>query len=409
MDFLLFSLSIGMFGTLFFALFVVFALRKPDFKAAHYMAGAFFCGVATLGLYEIIDFLERWNLRHLIEASLWLGTLLVTMALGERVGWKPRWSTNLAMFAFGLIMLTLVPRLWKYAILDIAQAVVLCQIILPFFKQRTSVINKITFWFIICSILFLIVRAATAVFDIYPAIFNSTQEFHLALTMLSTALFGLITGNIVCFSIAYDIIQIHSSAAMTDPLTGLLNRRGMAEITECEGDKGRQIDVSGRAILIFDIDYFKSINDEYGHEVGDEVLIKIAATVADLIKYHGHCARTGGEEFSILFNSESTAAAFVVSEHLRVAIALITHENLPHDRKVTVSMGLAFVREGEAMKRATRRADAALYAAKDAGRNRLRIADGDNLPDSVDSMSLPNAQVSHYNLARANKTLRGLG
>jgi len=160
--------------------------------------------------------------------------------------------------------------------------------------------------------------------------------------------------------------------ASTDELTGIANRRAFMSQLDRE--------ISGAAefgwplaVAMFDVDHFKAVNDRYGHAVGDRVLQRIAERASGAVRGGDLVGRLGGEEFGILMPGASAEDAAVVAERLREAIELPRPEDegLP---AVTVSIGIA-TREGQRDAGALlSTADAALYAAKGAGRNRVRIA-----------------------------------
>jgi diguanylate cyclase (GGDEF)-like protein/PAS domain S-box-containing protein len=160
--------------------------------------------------------------------------------------------------------------------------------------------------------------------------------------------------------------------AATDELTGIANRRAFM------GQLDREIGGAEEfgwplAVALFDVDHFKSVNDRYGHAVGDRVLQSIAARAAAVVRGGDLVGRLGGEEFGILMPGATQDEAALVAERLRVAMetAREPDESLP---LVTISVGIA-TREGQrSAAELLAAADAALYAAKGAGRNRVRIA-----------------------------------
>ncbi|MGE4267913.1 MAG: diguanylate cyclase [Deferribacterales bacterium] len=163
--------------------------------------------------------------------------------------------------------------------------------------------------------------------------------------------------------------------ATTDPLTGLYNRRYFE-------DKGAQLiaksrkDGSELAAAMFDIDFFKKINDRYGHSVGDKVLVMVAATVAKHLRKDDIFARIGGEEFVILLPNASLKDAVDISERIRRSIEFAVTEHHGERISCTVSIGVTGVGEGITnLDGLLRKADDRLYAAKGSGRNRVISAD----------------------------------
>ena len=156
-----------------------------------------------------------------------------------------------------------------------------------------------------------------------------------------------------------------------DPLTGLLNRRSLERHVDRMTSSGERF-----ALLFVDIDHFKRINDEFGHEAGDEVLRTVAERMRDGIRPGDFLGRYGGEEFLILVTGAGRESARLVAERQRKHIETMP---VPHARlsKLTVSIGAAAFDpsdQEEGTEHLLRRADLALYRAKHAGRNRVVMA-----------------------------------
>jgi diguanylate cyclase (GGDEF)-like protein len=152
--------------------------------------------------------------------------------------------------------------------------------------------------------------------------------------------------------------------ALTDPLTGLLNRRAFVEQTAL-------VAARGGTMLLLDIDRFKHVNDVHGHATGDKVLIGFADLLRLQLRSHDIIARTGGEEFSIVLPGLDVEPAKLIAERIRQACA---ETNFATGLEITVSIGIASLRAEETLVSTTARADVALYAAKNNGRNRIELA-----------------------------------
>jgi two-component system cell cycle response regulator len=163
------------------------------------------------------------------------------------------------------------------------------------------------------------------------------------------------------------------SLALTDPLTGLYNRRYLA--AHLDGMMARADESGvGPALLLFDIDRFKQVNDTYGHLAGDEVLCEIASRTLHDVRSFDLVARYGGEEFLVVMPETSLQVALVVAERLRMSIAErpFAVSGTTTMLQVTVSVGIATtLSEDDSPTELLRRADEALYAAKNNGRNRV--------------------------------------
>jgi len=159
--------------------------------------------------------------------------------------------------------------------------------------------------------------------------------------------------------------------ARTDALTGLLNRRGFEERAALELAHARR-EAHSIAVVMFDIDYFKRINDEHGHEVGDRVLARIGELLTAHARDVDVVARVGGEEFVALLPGCASSDAVVFAERVRGALAADDRAELPI---VHISAGVFSAYPPTSIEEMLQGADTALYTAKRAGRNRTAIAD----------------------------------
>jgi diguanylate cyclase (GGDEF)-like protein len=154
--------------------------------------------------------------------------------------------------------------------------------------------------------------------------------------------------------------------ARTDALTGLLNRRGFDERASLELARARR-EASSIAVVVFDIDYFKRVNDEWGHEIGDRVLARTGELLASQSRDIDVVARFGGEEFVALLPGSAGPDAEAFSERVRVALATDDHASLP---TVKLSAGILAMTAPDNVESMLQGADSALYKAKRSGRDR---------------------------------------
>jgi diguanylate cyclase (GGDEF)-like protein len=171
--------------------------------------------------------------------------------------------------------------------------------------------------------------------------------------------------------------------ALTDTLTGLPNRRALYDsIDALEQDKTFQ--GSEISVLFFDLDHFKDVNDTFGHEAGDRVLKLFAATAAEYLKGRGTIARMGGEEFAAVLPGVDAGEATETAEAIRQSFAMSAAEVDGDATCTTVSVGIASRAcapcDSSDLGALFRRADAALYAAKRSGRNRVEFAEPKGAP-----------------------------
>ncbi len=167
--------------------------------------------------------------------------------------------------------------------------------------------------------------------------------------------------------------------ATTDALTGLLNRRSF------HSQAGRVLREAQRyglpcCLVIMDVDHFKDVNDEFGHESGDRILRELTERITAGLRASDLFGRWGGEEFVLLLPHADEAAASQLVERLRATVA---DTPFAEDRHVTASFGISAHFDGEDLETVFKRADAALYEAKHGGRNRLYVHDGGRVRDEA--------------------------
>ena len=157
--------------------------------------------------------------------------------------------------------------------------------------------------------------------------------------------------------------------ASTDPLTGLYNRFKFSELYLSEYKAMIQRD-NDMSIILLDIDFFKRINDTYGHNIGDQVLIQVSHALLKTLRSIDIVCRWGGEEFVVLLPTASLDNAVYLAEKLRAHI-----EELKMDlvSKITASFGVSQVREDDEIHDVIARADKALYLAKNSGKNCVKM------------------------------------
>ncbi|MDR5873539.1 diguanylate cyclase [Halomonas sp. CUBES01] len=166
--------------------------------------------------------------------------------------------------------------------------------------------------------------------------------------------------------------------AMTDPLTGVFNRRYLQSQATNEISRGLRSNTP-LSLITIDIDHFKRINDEYGHDAGDEVLKRLTTVVSGLLRQEDLLCRVGGEEFAILLPNTAISQAEQIAERIRTTIdtheVTIEHEGDHQTLHITASFGVTHVELNETtLKAALKRADKGLYEAKETGRNRIVVS-----------------------------------
>jgi diguanylate cyclase (GGDEF)-like protein len=165
------------------------------------------------------------------------------------------------------------------------------------------------------------------------------------------------------------LFQAQEESALTDELTKLANRRSMAQRFLEEMQRARRHH-TGLAFLMVDIDHFKEINDTHGHLRGDAVLAEMAKILDSGKRDTDVCARYGGDEFGLILGDSNPAGAMTVAERIRTRVQSAT---FPGGLNLTVSVGVAVTENDALFTSLIEKADQALYAAKQSGRNRCRL------------------------------------
>lgn len=158
----------------------------------------------------------------------------------------------------------------------------------------------------------------------------------------------------------------------TDPLTGLCNRRYMMEFLNREFQRAIRTD-RYLSLVMGDVDHFKSINDAYGHQHGDEVLKTVAQSMRNQLRPYDLAARFGGEEFAVILPATSLETAIAAAKRLRTTVSQLSFSEGMRGRQVTISLGVACVSDTniKSVEDLIREADENLYKAKRNGRNRV--------------------------------------
>ncbi|WP_454882796.1 diguanylate cyclase [Sphingomonas oryzagri] len=202
---------------------------------------------------------------------------------------------------------------------------------------------------------------------------NGTYELYRLMMLMGvpTGLFGV--GLFAMFLLAADLAEGMRRLASSDPLTGILNRRGFeqsaAPLVAQAQRKGRPL-----AVVIADIDRFKAVNDRFGHHLGDVALQRFSAHVSSMIRGCDLFGRLGGEEFVLVLPDTADRAAFDAMERIRAGFATMVPE-FGADYRMTASFGISLLAgRQDTLAEMLQRADTALYRSKVDGRDRITLA-----------------------------------
>lgn len=315
-----------------------------------------------------------------------VAALVVWVVAARRMGLDrvERWMFH--FFAFQAVVFNgLLPALTNNALQrrftetigdDIWFLLVICALAMHIFPPRRSIL------------MVLLVYGGSALIVFAEAIYRTGLGDSVELALLVGEIY-VMGGALLCFlyllaryrdnarriQIRYEMLE---HIAYIDPLTSLPNRRRLYEILEAQHELAARYRQSF-ALMIWDIDHFKQVNDTYGHDIGDRVLAQVADIVHEQLRTTDCLGRWGGEEFLIILPQTSLASAHFVAE--RLCHTLFTGHVL-EGKTITASFGVAAHSPGESVAELLRRADRALYQAKTEGRNRV-CADNPALAKAV--------------------------
>ena len=210
-------------------------------------------------------------------------------------------------------------------------------------------------------------------FEVDPPLAGQDEIAHLSRSFESMARFVIDSNHDLEEKVRERTKELHHLSEI-DPLTGLLNRRGMLE--RFVGEIARQARQGGSmGILLLDLDHFKDINDTYGHAAGDLALCEVAKVLQSTKRTYDHAARWGGEEFLMLMPDCPKADLLGIAERIRAEIAALRIQAGGGSFNFTASIGAHHPDTPQTLDTMLQKVDGALYAAKGGGRNRVQIAE----------------------------------
>lgn len=367
--------------TVFTIVFASLYVYDRSQKAPAWIALAYFSGLTSF-LFDLgRSIFDPVVSDILAKTAFWMVSAYWTVSVFEYHKVKPPWIVLTSILGIGLGFLLWFslkqPDIIQRSIFSSTTAGLLLACALPIqWRKRGNILETAWFWaFLGLSATYYL--RPIIIYGLLGERYTATSydaSSYAALLHSSSALWGLACGLIMMLVMGNKIIEKHLLASIKDPLTGLLNRRGLDKYVNEHLDDKKNF---GRSLMILDLDHFKKVNDLFGHNAGDQVLIRSAELLQTLTKELGTIARIGGEEFVIILNKMDAEDSRLVAEHLRLSIGMLTHPDLGDRSNVTASIGMAAMFAEESFAMGLRRADQALYQAKTEGRNRVVVATHD--------------------------------
>lgn len=380
-----FILAINLFIAALFALafFLVAATHRSD-GTPRWFALAYCCGLLYIGAEFILPVQVNAQLTYTAGFAAFLGAMIcITVGIASRYRLPIPWllvgvvavlsifanwlaydlgrSSILRMFAYqapyALLQAVAAELVWRSRRrqpMDMSLLVLFCLSVLQFLSKP------------------LVAQWTGGVGDFAQSYIATTYALY---SQSLGAILQVALGLLTLLMLVRDMLVEVTARSETDPLSSLLNRRGFEERAMTALATAKQ---SGMpiALVASDLDSFKSVNDNFGHDTGDQVIMAFASLLAGNSPRKAIAARMGGEEFAVLLPGTNVAAARLYAETLRAAFASQPIGALPSHVRVTASFGVAEFDGTESLSDLRRRADAALYVSKRAGRDRVSVDAG---------------------------------
>lgn len=363
------------------AMLALFFTSPRDTAIADWFAGIFaFCLCSCFAALSIYALPDTWLLPALANSFFVAGHALVLSGITRYVRKQPAYATVLgaSVLAFILHLTPLAQAGIEYRILfmhPILLVLSLASVRLLWQKhQRHDAIGVLPLIAILSVHIFqLTLRAVALLLDqVGITLLSNDVIFESGSLFMVVYLIAMAMG--FAFLITWEKEQALHRFSITDNLTGWLNRHGLQKtapklLQRC-AEHSQPL-----AIVVLDVDYFKAINDTYGHTVGDNVLVHITQVARAVTREHEHCYRLGGEEFALVLADCDQSTALAVAERIRQAIAAQPYEDDNDTIRTSASFGIAVVQASQVnhWEQVLQQADQALYQAKADGRNRACV------------------------------------
>ncbi|MER2536128.1 MAG: GGDEF domain-containing protein [Rhizobiaceae bacterium] len=240
--------------------------------------------------------------------------------------------------------------------------------------EKPHLIDHLLFWLCVLIAVNYLLRPSIVMWWVgsYETYDGFQQSAYWALVQVSQAIFSTMLALALMVSVALELMGDLRQEAQTDTLSGLLNRRGFEEHAAAALARAAG-GAASAALLVADLDHFKSINDSYGHVMGDQVIATFGDVVRQTLGEGMVAGRIGGEEFAVLMTGTDMGLAMVYAERIRLKLVRACGGFVPGSLQPSVSIGLCMARPGASLHDLFREADQALYQAKSAGRNRIHL------------------------------------
>ncbi|MDF2388085.1 GGDEF domain-containing protein [Nostoc ellipsosporum NOK] len=374
------------------AAFMAVALHESGRAPARWLASGYVLGMAYFAIEFSIPAFDDARPAVVGAFAVFLGaTIAFNGGLAHKYGVAPPWAPMLFFLAVTTIAVYVVQDLPRqslsrmmayqlpYAALQFAGLAIIWSS-----RRRLALLDRM---------LMAVLAASALQFASKPFIAHALggwganpqaylQSSYALVSQSLGTVFGLALALLILAILVRDALAEMTSKSEMDTLSGLLNRGGFTRQAELAvlGAARQGVPVT---LVIADLDRFKAINDSFGHAAGDRVIETFAGLLREAGASHHAAGRIGGEEFAIILTGTNLAAARLFAEGTRSAFGALPVEGLPAENRCTASFGVAELHAGEGFSGLMRRADGALYQAKNGGRDCVRVSVGPTLAETA--------------------------
>lgn len=372
--------------------FIWFYIRS--LTAAAYFALAFLCGAQTSMLEVLRGSFGTLPGSYVILAAYTATSCLLTTGMAARAN-QPPLIKILAALGAGMFLLFTV--FWmihesiamRLLVANFFNAAILAFPLTYLRNRRHIIIDRVLFWLLIVIVVQIPLRTLVTLYLDWGVL--SVADYQSSIVGVSlrftTALAGTALAVTLYVALGIDIVYTLKKQSTTDAMTGLRNRAGFE-------DKARKMIVQAYekrvplCLVITDLDRFKQVNDTLGHTTGDAVIAFFGRVLGNMARKSDLAGRVGGEEFCVMLYDCSIADAVDLTEAVRQAFFQTPVPRVEPELKCSASFGIAVLRGDERLSDIYKRADEALYRAKNEGRNRVVAIDNYNWRPAVDAPPL---------------------
>lgn len=389
----LFVLAINLFVAAIFATaFGIIAAYARSSVGARWLALGY--GVGMVG--PVLEFMlpgqtDPRPMQITIFLSYVMAVSCAVAGLARHYRLSPPWRTLgllLVLSMINIILIVDMPRdsmlravlyqLPNFAVYVVGVVTILRQ------PRRQALDSTLVVLFVLSALHFLVKPFLAAALGIGGTAQTYISSNYAAFSQSLSGMLMIAIGLLVLLVIVRDTMAEITERSETDKLSGLLNRRGFEERAERLIASSRRMGLPG-AVIVADLDHFKSINDSHGHEAGDRVIAAFAGILVATAGTRSVMARMGGEEFVVYVPGADLQTARLYAESVRTSFSGLTIASLEHLGRLTASFGVAPLQPADSLSDVLRRADAALYEAKETGRDRVCVVHLETPADTAKS------------------------